>query len=656
MPVYYPSAQVTLALRVDELADTDALEQRLSTGFQGPLPPADAQASDEELRRLEEQIRVTVREPETPERQVYLRNLSNRRNEVLTQRLLGPEQRPEGILGGGADERYGRSGIQPVAVKVSRNGFRQADTATVELRWDDVPFDPRLVRSCGIEILVGVVSADDHAKGVNGERGARGQLLSIIDTAPAEQLDGSATRFVGWVDDWSIEYAEGGDKVTLECRDWTATLLDTKLAPGDGLNLLLPITQAISELLDRYPATRGTSVVWGDVGQNPNVDVPIIATSAPKVTKSRRGKRSTKKRNGGENVSLWDHITDACIAGGFVPIMRGYDLHIIEPRTRFGGDQAPRRMVYGRNLESLQFSRKLGGTKVPTIEVRCFDADIDRQRWARWPVLKGERDSGIIGVTDPVTTRANNVTPSGENPNEDVRVIVVKDVTDPALLQRTARNYYEQVGRQEIEGSFSTREVSSWDLRAGKPRDALIADLLTLNSGDAVELLVAPTDQRAPEVVRSSVAEVQAQDRARRVKYLTDRGFGRRVAEAFARLQEAAGLQTIFRVQDVSLSMDAEQGLSVECSFVNFVTIREEVGTEEAAEQAISDDLQARSGGRVPPGAGEANRRRRAAQKKRAKGEFTDEEMQETVQAERDAMSSLSGGYSSPDGSEVFSS
>jgi hypothetical protein len=241
---------------------------------------------------------------------------------------------------------------------------------------------------------------------------------------------------------------------------------------------------------------------------------------------------------------------------------------VSEARTLFSTESALR-MVYGSNLEDLEFTRRLQGVKVPTIEVRAYDSAIGRTRWARWPVRAGELTSGIFGVNNPPRAmRANEITPSGANPTEAIRTMFVSGVTDPVVLARVARNAFEQIGRQEIEGSFSTHEVSSY---GHEPADV---DLLDAQPADAVEVLVmAATSADAPV---SSLAELQAATRARRQSYLESLGWSQEVAAKFAALQDANGFQSVFRIQDIHIDFDNDDGIKIGVGFVNYVTVRED--------------------------------------------------------------------------------
>ena len=269
---------------------------------------------------------------------------------------------------------------------------------------------------------------------------------------------------------------------------------------------------------------------------------------------------------------MWDHLTDVCAQLGFVVTVNGFAIRIIEPRTLYAR-QGVRRMVYGRNLDTLEFSRRLQGVKVPTIEVRSYDPELGRTRWGRYPTRPGEPSSGVFGeVNPPRPLRANEVTPSGANPTEKIKTITVSGVTDPARLTNIARQAFEQIGRQEIEGAFTSDDPSSFE------NDFALADLMQLTAGDAVELLVAQSDTEGTGEVNpnTTAAQLQSLSRERRSRYLQSLGWDRTVSDRFAALQEATGFETVFRTQDVRLNWDNEEGFKINVGFQNFITVRED--------------------------------------------------------------------------------
>lgn len=587
MSIFRPSSRVRLTMRTEEYADTAKLERRLPPQPSG-LPPYAAAASlpppsvpqvrttqdvADALRRNEEDLRTLARQrADLPVEEWEAKHsaLIRERESIQTAsevrvRLQAGGVRPVSVAGTPPDDLTVVGDIGPLGVSITRNGLNTASTATVELSYTDAPFDPRTLRACHVEVILGVVPAENFEAGI--ERGARrsdGSLTSVV----GREEDGSiigATRFVGFVDEWTVKYSEDGDTVTLECRDMSAPLRDINLNPGQSIDLSEPIDRGIQQLLNTIPTTAGVVVRFAGEG-----DAPVPSQAAPSKRYPRRGRDKRRGRRGDQNMSLWDHLTDVVAALGFVPQVRDFEVVIAEPATLFS-TEGVRRMVYGQNLEELQFVRRLQGVKVPTIEVRSYDASVGRTRWARYPVRDGERSSGVFGVDNPPRPlRANEVTPSGANPTETIRVMTVTGIHDPTTLQRVARNAFEQIGRQEIEGGFSTSEVSSYD----RPPDA--ADLLLALPGDAVEVLVVSAPPPGGEGAISTLAEMQAFTRQRRADYLRGLGWPEAVARRFAALQEATSFQTVFRVLDVRLEYDSDQGIKVAVNFMNYVVVREE--------------------------------------------------------------------------------
>jgi len=76
--------------------------------------------------------------------------------------------------------------------------------------------------------------------------------------------------------------------------------------------------------------------------------------------------------------------------------------------------------------------------------------------------------------------------------------------------------------------------------------------------------------------------------RARRRDYLASLGWPLRVAERFARLQDATGFQTTFRVSRARISWDRKSGLRTTVDFINYITVRE----EQADTSSNSEDVE----------------------------------------------------------------
>jgi hypothetical protein len=574
---------VRLKLRTEEFEQTAELVRRLPPAVQ-EIPdagaattpasqastPAPDDSSEEALarnteRRTQLEGRRDAISAEEFDRQIA--QLDEERAAILRQNAQAPEEEgnePEAVSGQAVDDLTVVGEIEPISASVEFNGLATADTASLVLDFSDAPIDPRLLRAAHVEITVGLVSADDFEAGMlRAQRRPDGSLTSLVS-----RDDGSdVARFVGFIDDWAVQYSDDGDSVKVTCRDMSAPLRDIRLQPGVSINMALPLDQGVADLLNRASATtRGVTVRYVGEGSAP---VPVEA--APQRRRPRRGRVNRRVRRSGQNMSIWDHITDVVRAQGLLPMMRGYELLIADPRTLYT-TEGVRRMVYGRNLERLEFTRKLSGVKVPTLEVRAHDAERGRTLWARYPTASGQPASGVLGVDNPpAPSRANEVPPSGSNPDETVRVMSISGVTDPERLGHVARSVYEEIGRQEIAGTFVTGDAWSYDNTPEFP------DLLTMRPGDAVTLLVARTEAGGEDVGSdTSLARIQAMDRARRIDYMASLGWPRDVAARFADLQEASGFQTTFRVRDVRIQWDHSGGLEILCDFINYIVIREE--------------------------------------------------------------------------------
>ena len=684
MPTYRPSAQVVLFFRVDELNNTDPLVQRIlgNTAEANQRPPSQPSAInnadvDTRLAELNSRILLLSRQrqyaDDEPAFATFISTLRAERDALMMRRVVGSTDgsRPETLVGATPDPRTGSGSIIPIRIEVEKNGFRTADTAKIVLDFKDIPFDPRVARAAGVELVYGVVAPEDFEAGVRGEQQATGQLRSVIQQRPTKEVVASSTRFTGWVDDWHVSYEEENTAtVELTCRDYTCLFLDTPLATGSSIDLSLPLTEGLRAFIDSYETTRGIPIRFGNPLQPdvvyPLTNVPIPGQSLPNMLRSRRGTRARTTRKGDQKMKLWDYITDICVQVGVIPIIKDYTLWLSPPRNLYSGDQgAPvRKMVWGRNLTSLEFTRKLGGVKVPTIEVRCYDPSIGRTRWGRYPVRRGELTSGVFGVTNPpLPLRANETGVSGARPSDKIETYTIRPTQSGTSLGDVAQGLYEQIGRQEIEGNFETSDVSSWDLVNDVPLAIAQADLLRLESGDSVELLVKPQDTQLPNATPATINNLAGLSVQARANYLTGLGWKPEVARKMAVWQEGYAFQTTFRVHNSRISFDNDEGMKLKVDFINYITIRDDqqgLATTQVTNTAsavalpqVTDEmrqtppapvLQAATSATDPTPdapttqARDASSRRRFLQRQRQHGLATDQQVQSALEAERAAL------------------
>lgn len=608
--VYYPTAQARLQLRLDEGPNIEALkgalEREPGMGTFGAVLPATKdgiRAAEEENRKQQILLGASRSTLAPTEYRKQKSQLDQQQRSLQLAKAAGQANTTE--KPDSAREQNDNDKLNvlftalPISCAIERTSIRDADTAEVTFDYRDLPIDPRVVRSGLVSITLGSVTADEYQRGVinREERTSDGMLVSIVERSQGAELkfSGNASRFVGFIDEWHIEMGEDGDKVVLTMRDISALLIDEPMRSGITIDMLKPLDEGVRDFINTFPSIRGMTVFFGTPEQFNEAAYELIAAKAPiprdsipEVALSRKGKKAKSQKKGDVEDNVWDHIVTTCAKLGFIPFVRGFVLFIVEPRNLFDQASKSRKMVFGRNIKTLEFDRKMSGVTTQTIEVRSPDPDIGRTRWARYPVLDDEPSCGILGDPDspqPTISRPQKVSPSGK-PDEQVLVMCIARVNDLEVLKRIAENTFQEICRQEIEGSFETDDLESFKESEADGRLFPEEDLLDMYPGDTVTVLYAPPDTTAQgdsyqvtekdnKRATSSAQELAAMSFARRADYLRGLGMAASTAERIAAVTEGLPFANSFRVGTVTISFDVDDGLSVACSFYNFIATRE---------------------------------------------------------------------------------
>lgn len=572
MATYHPSTTVRLQLRLEEGANVSAINATLRKAGTNTSPkdvvPSTEAGKAAALSRVAAEMSNLARQRASMSPQQYEERrarLAAQRIAIQTSNNADASNRPGALADTDPDDLVVIGEISPTYCKIHRNGLADADEFDMDLDFRDAPFDPRAIRSAFVEISMGVVPSDEFALGVRGGT-VNGALTSQMSRGHDDDST-VRTKFFGFVDEWGVSFSEG-DVVTLSGRSVETLPMTVDLPDDASIDLKRPLVEGVKNLLDSFVETQGMEVVFGNPGDPiTSAQGPVPDAATPRASKARKGQKNSRARAGDrQKMKLWDHIVDVVGAVGYVAIVRGLRLYIADPRTFLLGESGALRVAYGANLDELEMTRNLGGTvKARTVEVRSYDPDVGKTRWARFPVTLGTKASGTYPDDAPVPSRANEVQPSGVA-TDDVVVIRIKGISDGKTLERTAASIFQQLGRQEIEGRFTTCDVTSLDGAEG--------DLLNLYPGDAVEILVT-----APSVTggASNLQELQAQEVARRADYLRKLGWPNDLAQKMAEVQQTvADEQTVFRVVEVSVGWTKDEGFELEVGFMNFLIAREE--------------------------------------------------------------------------------
>lgn len=522
--------------------------------------------------------------------------------------------------------------IMPMSASVEIPGYRQAGKFSLSFRWRELPIDPRLIRACGVEIHIGSVDPSDFATGMVKKESnwTRKSMINIRDSLDLIRKD--TVAMVGTVDSWSVDYDDSGGTVNIEGRDIRGLLLDMKTGPEifKNIDTSKDIKSVVEQVLASHPLLGPANAANGSlrvtVEANPEIfpggRLPLVLDDdlTTRVNKkarvaARKGKITTnekttvapstpKPKTGGQpqgdkdRLGYWDIIIHYCYLVGVIPIVVGETIvlkpvrNVYDTRVNAGTnpkeptvfrDGLPRvvvlsdgrqetirfrRLVYGRDVKTLKFERKIGGVKAQPIKLVSVDTSSDQKGAER-----------MISVFHPPEAEPKNKRTSGESPDGSASegnplIIHMTGVKSKERLAQIAEAIFEEIGHSEVGGSCETRALCSFGGDNSDP------DLLRLRPGDPIQFL---TDTRT------------LSSRAPLVSELTDwsrMGFDEAVKTAAERLGNSSGdlqlaraivaasrgmvfeLSSFFRVHTVKYDWRAESGVSISFDFHNFIEVR----------------------------------------------------------------------------------
>ena len=561
---YYPSAKVRLSIRFEEWG---------SNVFQGKVPPLPAKnAVGTKGNRIP--LRV-VEDPEAPDhtKRFLLVALNPSTPGVGTAQTKSADKLSHEI-----------GGIIPKAAEWSQNGVRAADTLKLTIKWVDMPIDPRTIRSCAVAYFLGTVPPEAYAAGV---RGAVPQLAGIpgagendgsaepLNVIPDEYTDEhgnvrSNLRFEGWVDKWEMAWSDGEPVVMLECRDNTQLLIDYPQPPRLGISVDKPIDEAIVDYLANFPSMEGISVEYRPTGvRNDTVPPRLKKTLANTAHRPAMGPPAAQGGGGGgeSSASIWDYITDVCGAVGHKVRIEGRLIIIQQLAALLDGRAQPRSddpyrtrevdgasfpvrtLVYGRNIETLKVSREFSKKQPRNIEVRCYDPSQKNVLVAYFPRTPAE----FIAQSGPGDGKAD----------QKWVVFRVAGIRDKETLTNIARDIYNSIGRSELELEIATRNLASYGGGNADP------DLLDMRVGDNFELLL---DRGNDSTFGKLEGQLSAE--TLNAEFLKGIGYDAGFAAAYAKSYANANFQKAYRVRELSIKWDIDNGVEISLKGANYIEVR----------------------------------------------------------------------------------
>jgi len=240
-----------------------------------------------------------------------------------------------------------------------------------------------------------------------------------------------------------------------------------------------------------------------------------------------------------------------------------------EVQEASGTRRFARRMIYGENIEGIRYSRKLGRHTVSAVAAVSFD-----------PTQK-DASKRVIQEVYPKQAGAKK-TPGGSGSVTIKTITAPSGVTDRKALAALAEAVYEMMARNELVASFSTRDLSSHVtsrqdqvfLNGSKVDPVAGADMLSLMSGDPIEIIINPADYN-PEARRFSDLQewFVRGGPAKAIARLKLMGFSETAAKKMAQLVQR-GLPKLFRVRNSRLHFLNTEGIQIEVEATNYIDVR----------------------------------------------------------------------------------
>lgn len=599
-PVYYPSCVVNLRLRFDE---------RMVFNAEGAA--AFAFDQDEMLKRTQGPRAFT----DIP---LFMQNAENDKLSYVNGRI-------------------------PTRASIELPAYRDSGKFSLTFDYRDLPIDPRLLRACGVEIYLDSVAGENFSSGVLATAPPNGERASVITKRGRSSMLTQSPEnlaLVGTVDSWRVEHTANGSTVSMEGRDNRAVLLEQIIVPE-----LLPtiplkdnIIDVVAYIVGKQPFGQQMLVSGPDAAEWPKGVIPspvsqdvALSLGNSAQTRVRRGAQGKDPRVSAgaqpDKLNVWDLITKLCTLVGAVPYFRNVPaapgkksvLWVAPARNLYAqlgagtrtqvngvvgkasptpfqrgglrdvGESEPlavRRLVFGRNVETLNYERKFNGFVPRTVEVVSLDTSSeargeDKLLIVRWPADPQPQVPQVRRRGNTVTTAKNikeaqvsQVGPGGQVANKGLVRFSVPGIRDKARLLQIAQDIYEELGRGEQGGSVKTRDLASFGAGNEDP------DLLRLRPGDAMELLVDASAFSTRYPIRSPANDqARAPDAIEFLNDLTKRLGDDELALAITATSRnlVANLQNYFRVSNVKFDWDVRSGVSVSFDFANYIEARNAV-------------------------------------------------------------------------------
>jgi len=433
------------------------------------------------------------------------------------------------------DEQYSMT-ILARTMTVEINDYTEADTFNCEFDYQSFPFDPRSIRSCGITI---------HMK----------DKKQVFDGNSPDRLvpEEKNIVFQGFVDEESISFDDSNRTVRMEGRDFTSLFLDVKRTNTNPLPLTKPINKLIESLIQEQKATEEILV---DV--RVDGELPTMSKLAPDFNPISATKNSKR------NESYWDFMQDILAKAGLIGYIELDKFVISKPRALYGREKM-KQFVYGKNVSSLEFTRKLGRQK--NFNVKVVSLDMGTKKLLEVLIPEDAKDSEFVERFGNKRVTLEQLDKDGKKieppKGADFLTFRVPDIVDKDHLIVVGESIFEEISRQELEGSLTTFEMLIPEQIDQKNRQR--TNPIAFNQirvGTPIQLYIEQPDIEAIGTLKKL---------AEKRKYLIKQGFNEKIAAGLA--DSVNKIASPFYTKSVTYILSQDNGFQMDLKFINFIEL-----------------------------------------------------------------------------------
>lgn len=423
------------------------------------------------------------------------------------------------------------------SVTVERNDYTEADTFKAKIDYKSFPFDPRCIRACGIAVYM------EDRKGVFRQNNS----LLLIEPSADNII------FQGYADEGGLSFDDDTRSVEIEGRDFTSLFIDTKRINTSPIPLSKPLDEIINDLIQEQEASKEIKIE-NRTGET----LPVLSKLAPDFDPFTSVKNQKRKE------TYWDIMQSILQRVGLIGFIEIDKFVITKPRNIYEKKDI-KQFIYGGNIKDLKLTRKLGRAK--NYNVKLISANLNAKTVLEAMVPKEAisedfiADFGNTEITIPQLDKdGKKIEPAKA---ADYITFPVPNIGDKETLIRMAEDVYEEMSRQQIEGSLTTYEMEIPEEFESNGKYGSKPILFSkMRNGTAIKIYM--SQQELTEI--NSVSTW-----AEKRNFLIKRGYPLNVANAFA--DSLNRINTAFYVKSVKFELDQENGFTMSLDFINFIDL-----------------------------------------------------------------------------------